>query len=415
MNLRSIATVALIAACTLGASAAKPRKSKPAAKVAAVVPDSTIHRAERLAKVYRLDEGSQLLENIGGRLSDSDQAHIDSLRSYIVDLRNMLERVEKIELIDSLQLPLDRFFMAYPLQPDAGRLTLGTGRDSDRASMAYIPAGEREIFWTATDKKGRSQIFTASILDDGTVDAPQALNLLPGFETAYPFLMPDGENLYFAARPVKAADDNTVNIGGYDLYLCRRQTDGTYTTPQNLGLPYNSPANDYLFAIDETTGTGFFASDRNSPAGKVTVYAFRPNATRVNYASDTPGLSDIALLRTALSSASADSKPGSVFRKAEAQQSAQTTDAQLFSIAVNGRVYTRLNQFQNPDARTAMTAVIGAERELAQLNNHIDKLRADYRAGRHDLRGDILSAERHRSNLVKELRTLRNRVIQLER
>ena len=76
----------------------------------------------------------------------------------------------------------------------------------------------------------------------------------------------DGVTLYFAAE----SDDG---LGGLDLYVTRfNQETGKYVRPENLGLPYNSPANDYLFATDETAGVALLVTDRRQPADKVCLY-----------------------------------------------------------------------------------------------------------------------------------------------
>lgn len=400
-----LAVAVLVGAGAFGAKPRKGGKTKPA--VAAPSADSVLMRVSGLVAEYRLDEAGQLLDGLEERRGSkgAEAGAVDSLRSYIVDLRNMLERVEKLDLLEVAAVPAQNFVLRYPLSPDTGRLTLGTGRDSDRATMAFIPAGEREIFWTALDKQGRSQIYTASILDDGTIDAPRRLDLLPDHEVAYPYLMADGESMYFAAK-------GPTSIGGYDLYLTRRQADGSFTTPQNLGMPYNSPQDDYMLAVDETTGNGYWASTRDGVPGQLTVFAYRPKPARVNYPSETPEL--IALARLSDVPRKTDS---ALFtpRTAAASRGGGGQSAALFRIAVNGKVYTDLNDFQNPDARTAMTALLGAQREYEQLDARLAEARRDYRAGRHDLRGDILAMEKRRSALAAELRQHRNRVVQLER
>ena len=74
----------------------------------------------------------------------------------------------------------------------------------------------------------------------------------------YPYMLSDGVTLYFASK-------DTNGLGGYDIYVTRYNTHtNTYTTPENLGFPYNSSANDYLMVIDELQQVGYFATDRFS-------------------------------------------------------------------------------------------------------------------------------------------------------
>lgn len=45
-------------------------------------------------------------------------------------------------------------------------------------------------------------------------------------------------------------------------------------------MPFNSPANDYMYAIDEFNNIGWFASDRYQPDNKVCIYVFVPNSSK---------------------------------------------------------------------------------------------------------------------------------------
>ena len=88
----------------------------------------------------------------------------------------------------------------------------------------------------------------AGILDDGSLDHPMPMDstLAEGADSAFPFLMPDGVTLYFA-------NNGGNSLGGYDIFMTRRSDDAdgrSYMQPQNIGMPYNSPYDDYMLAID---------------------------------------------------------------------------------------------------------------------------------------------------------------------
>jgi hypothetical protein len=95
---------------------------------------------------------------------------------------------------------------------------------------------------------------------------PRSINFAA--DQCSPYLLSDGVTIYFAAK-----DEN--GIGGLDIYISRyNTTTESYTTPENIGMPYNSPANEYMMVIDEIRQIGYLATDRFSKPGYVHVYSF---------------------------------------------------------------------------------------------------------------------------------------------
>lgn len=89
--------------------------------------------------------------------------------------------------------------------------------------------------------------------------------------------MSDGITLYYASRGAES-------LGGYDIFVTRYNTNtDTYLRPENIGMPFNSPANDYMYVVDEYANLGWFASDRHQPEGRVCIYVFIPNLSKQVY------------------------------------------------------------------------------------------------------------------------------------
>lgn len=88
--------------------------------------------------------------------------------------------------------------------------------------------------------------------------------------------MADGVTIYYAS--------DGEGLGGYDIFVTRYNTNtDTYLVPENVGMPFNSPYNDYMYVIDEYNNLGWFASDRFQPEGKVCIYVFIPNNSKQTY------------------------------------------------------------------------------------------------------------------------------------
>jgi len=240
------------------------------------------------------------------------------------------------------------------------------------------------------------------------MEEPRSLGdeLAEGGDADFPFLMADGMTLYFA-------NTGENSLGGYDIFLSRRDSDGSVLQPQNMGMPFNSPYDDYMLAIDETRGVGYWATDRNQIPDKVTIYTYIPSDTRINYSPDDPDIADRAFIRSIKATQEPDKDYSAYLRMPE--QSASVASESDFALSMgNGEVYTTLADFKNPQARNAMEQYLDSRAELARMEQRLDALRRTYASGDHAVASDILELERRvvaaRSMLIR----MRNTAIRIE-
>ena len=379
------------------------------------VTDASRLRAVIALDAYRLDDASEALDTWEAKLKKNKKQAPDELgemQSRLIMMRNMLERVEKIEIIDSIVVDADDFFTHYRLSRSAGHLVPAAEAGTDAATVVYRPENNGELIWAEADTTGTLRLMSAQILDDGTTDTPRHLDdeLAGGGNADYPFLMADGMTLYFAA-------DGDNSLGGYDIFLTRRNDDGFFQ-PQNIGMPYNSPYDDYMLAIDESTGIGWWATDRNRIPGKVTIYVYITSPTRVNVDVDDPALAGLARI----SSIAATQTPGkdySALREriaaiGDGRHSARTGQA-AFEIALgNGRIARSLDDFSNARARKAMEELLANRAEREKTAAELEKLRDRYRAGDRSTASRIEELEDMTLYLDSAMPTLRNKVVRLE-
>ena len=82
----------------------------------------------------------------------------------------------------------------------------------------------------------------------------------------FPMLSADHRTLYFSAR-------REDSLGGYDLYESEwSEEEGRWGTPVNLGFPYSSVDNDYLYMNTDDGRYSVFASDRGCTGDSLYVY-----------------------------------------------------------------------------------------------------------------------------------------------
>lgn len=370
---------------------------KPARK-AAPDPAELLARARTAYEAYDIDES----ENILGELDGNPAAA--KLEKQATTMRNMLDRVDDIVIVDSLSVDSAQFFTHYRLSDEAGTL-----RANASGLPQYVPCIGREIYDTADGR-----ITLTGILDDGTPEQVRTISIgdradLP--EMAYPFMQADGTTLYLAVL------DGDDGLGGWDIYMTRRDENGNFYEPTNLGMPYNSPANDYLLAIDEGTGLGWWATDRNAEPGKVTIYIFKPNATRVNLDADADNIVSRAridnLQDTWPDGFDSERELAVLTQRAHGAEGTATADFEL-SLG-DGRVYTSMSQFTNAQAAAEMADYLTEAKAFATAEKKLSALREKYAEGDLSLADAILGQEQDLARQRQALTKMRNNVINLER
>lgn len=381
--------------------------------------DATLQLARISLSRYDTDEARTLLTAYRKSLMKGKRQVAEdlsgNLEEQIARAEGMLDRVQNIEVIDSVDVDAGEFFRQYPMSPAAGCFhgaeVLPEGFPSDGQTMVHVTESGNRMVWSAPDADGNSRLYGSSALLGNEWEEPEPLGeeLAEGGDAVYPYLMPDGITLYYA-------NDGENSLGGYDIFLTRKG-DGGYLQPANVGMPFNSPYNDYLLVIDEYTGAGWFATDRNRHPGKVTIYTFLPQDLRENVDVDNPGLASLARLDNVALTRKEGKNYGTILRAIEEGRSMRDDgDAApdfLFPLPGN-RVYTKLDDFRSPRAKAAMKEYLAKEKKLAGVSARLAGLRVEYGHGDRSQAGLILDLESQMDGARAELRAMRDKVIKLE-
>lgn len=102
----------------------------------------------------------------------------------------------------------------------------------------------------------------------------------------FPYLAADG-TLYFAS-------DGHGGYGKLDLFYTTRRL-GEWTAPVNLGVPFNSPKDDFGFIVDRDNRNGYFSSNRDGGFGEDDIYSFYIETGRRAIAASGKGLDDLVV------------------------------------------------------------------------------------------------------------------------
>ena len=141
---------------------------------------------------------------------------------------------------------------------------------------------KRDMYFTSTRPGGYggSDIYVTHMQSDGRWSTPE--NLGPEVNTAAdeacPFIHADNQTLYFTSN-------GHLGYGDMDIFLIRRVADGKWGKPENLGYPINTIENEGSLFIAADGKTAYYASDRREGKGAQDIYSFemrpdiRPNKT----------------------------------------------------------------------------------------------------------------------------------------
>ena len=364
-------------------------------------------------RLYRFDEAadtaSDYIDLLKKGKDNNETAKAEKLERAASDAVHMFGGVEKLNVIDSVVVDKADFTEYYRISKESGRLyPAGLTEGIRTDGTAYLSELGNTMLYTALSPDSVMQIYERK--KDGS-DWGRARKLPAPINgtgnSGYPYLMSDGMTIYFAS------EDNS--IGGYDIFVTSFNTNtDSYLTPQNMGMPYNSPWNDYMMVIDEFNNLGWFASDRFQPEGKVCIYVFVPNDSRNAY---NPEETDKDFLKVAASLQSFrdvqyDDK--AVYRGLERlrtviEEQARENKQRDFEFVIDdNRTYVNIYDFRNKRAQEMFLKLQQKQNQLGELQNRLDKARIKYHNGnegvKENLAPSILDMERQEMQMLEDIR-----------
>lgn len=116
---------------------------------------------------------------------------------------------------------------------------------------------------------GGSDLYVSYLQPNGNWSP--AKNMGPIVNTAgdeqAPFIHVDNQTFYFTS-------DGHPGYGGSDLFMMRKQPNGEWGTPINLGYPINTIDNEGSMVVASNGVTAYYASDRSDSRGLLDLYKF---------------------------------------------------------------------------------------------------------------------------------------------
>lgn len=366
--------------------------------------------ADSYFQLYRFSEAIRYF-NAYAESTEVNQAFMsdvdDKLRRAVTGER-LLNRVEDVEITDSLVVYKKDFLSRYELSKETGTLEQKSVNSGQHGWIDLITfttqRGDRKLY---SDTVNHSlDLYTANKLLDGWSRSERlSAQVNTDANENYPFLMLDGLTLYFAS-------DGEGSLGGYDLFVTRFSgVSNDYLNPDNAGMPFNSLYNDYMLVIDELNHAGWFVSDRYQPRNKVAIYRFEFSGEKKFLKNDsTPDFLARATLRKIRWA-----EQTSVQKRRIAEPEQKGNQPVIAFVITDNLVYNSADQFKSPAATQLFTRWSGLKQELKQLEDKQLELRRSYsnaeeeveRAG---LGREMTATEREVLRVRRELETLEKNI-----
>ena len=241
--------------------------------------------------------------------------------------------------------------------------------------------------------------------------------MLPGLEDTvshnYPFMLSDGTTLYYASK-------SEEGLGGYDIYMTRWDSDDQrFLKPENIGMPFNSTANDYLYLVDEFNQLGWFVTDRGQGGDTVCVYCFIPNETRRIYDTSTIGRDTLVALANINSIRDTwtdqERVKDALNRLDMVRNKSKKSVKSQFHFVVNDRItYTNLSQFRHDESHKLAEEWLKLVDERNKASEQLDKLRMDYSLANDEKKAELattlLSLEQKYEKLIADVHSLEKEI-----
>ena len=339
-------------------------------------------------------------------------------------LDRMTENTQRILFIDSVVVPKKQLLSCYLLSPEVGQIAryqdiFNTRQQPD--AYVYVNELASRCYLSLAQTDTTMQLYKSDNLENRW-SRPQQLKGINNGQfrrVNYPFMMGDGQTFYFAAE----GDDG---LGGYDIYVTRYDAeDDQFLHPVNIGMPFNSEGNDYLYVIDEYSNLGWFATDRNQSKDSVCVYLFLPPASRQTYSAS--GLSPEEIAPYARINRIADTWTDEKARQEALdrlqgitrRQHQKTIDSQFSFVVNDDLTYSRIADFKAPGSSRLFQELQSLRRQHQRLTDALDKARDYYVQAdndeRDELRSEILASEQTLLQLQRKIheteKTIRNNEI----
>jgi len=148
-------------------------------------------------------------------------------------------------------------------------IKLGPSVNSKAVESASITPDGNTLYFSSNREGGYGgyDIYVCEKLSDGSWSKP--VNLGPQVNTSYddqsPYISNDAATLYFSSQ-----GHNTM--GGYDVFFSTLSDEGLWGDAENIGYPINTPQDDLFYFPSSDESKAFYSSTKDGGQGSEDIY-----------------------------------------------------------------------------------------------------------------------------------------------
>ncbi len=328
----------------------------------------------------------------------------------------LASKIFNVRVIDKYRVTPDSLLFVYNPSKEVGAVTRNSTffeSDIDPNGILYRTERGDAIYFSHTDNNDNEQLYKMEKLLDGWSDMTLLSGLASESNNKMPVMMTDGSTLYFAS-------DRPGGMGGFDIYRTTYDLDTrTFSEPVNLGVPFNSAFDDFLFVGDEFRRKAWFASNRETSADSLMVYEILWDESVIrSFAQNTEAIRQVAKLSTDPSLAKfRDDVTVAGVRKTTFSV---TKEQKKFDFVINDSLrYSQWEHFRSSEARELYRQVHTQEAtkdslsaEMAQMRKEFLSINSDDK--RNEIIADVLKIERVVYNLEDDIKAQSDKVRKIE-
>ncbi|TRX62973.1 SPOR domain-containing protein [Carboxylicivirga sp. M1479] len=375
-------------------------KSLKYAALKGVSRDAYYYLGRAYQLTYRFEEAIQQYERFLKYASASDIRNEKAIL-YKQQCEFGLQQSAKIYQLDVYErdtVDIQSLLQAYHPAADVGKISHNEDffeSGLEPKGVLYLTERGDEVYFSMKKKEQAYGLYKMEKLLDGWSESEELSGINTLSNEKYPFVVIDGSTIYFSS-------DREGGLGGYDLYKAAYDVENkTFTDPVNMGIPFNSPKDDYLFVADEFNEVAWFASNRETNDSISIVYAIEWNDGVVkNFVQD----ENEVMARAAMSLSGNTYQTKNDNGSDDDAKSNENTD-QFYFVVADTLEYRRFEHFQSEQAREMFEGGLQLEHQKDSLSDLMYKKREAYAR---------TNSDAERSMLVNEILLMEKKVYGLD-